>query len=305
VAAPLGSDPVARDVLEAGDVVAHVKRYHVRELLGEGGMGRVYRAYDPVLDRDVALKVMKSGVPEGERRRFHREALHGAKFCHPGFVRVYDLGLSEEGRVEWFAMEHLPGRDLEQIVRHCRRKGTTIPLRLLADVFRQVLGALQYSHDCRVVHRDVKPANMFVTRDPNTRFVTTKLLDFGIALDERDAHAVETLVCGDPRYMAPEQTRLGMRVDARADLYATGMSLYEAVTGHHPFEELLFGPAEDLLLAHRDVMPKPPSYHLRTDVPAAVACALDVVFAKACAKSPEDRFASARDMLRALWNVFE
>jgi serine/threonine-protein kinase len=103
--------------------------------------------------------------------------------------------------------------------------------------------------------------------------------------------------------MAPEQGVLGNRVDPRADIYAAGMSLYEAVTGHHPFEEHLGSSLSELILAHRHEMPRPPSYHLRTSTPASVACGLDVVFARACAKNPQDRFENARDMHRALRDV--
>ncbi len=301
--APPPDDDLADGRLAEGGVLSHLKRYEIRRLIGEGGMGRIYRAHDPVLGRDVAIKVMKPDVPEMERRRFHQEAIYGAHFCHPGVVRVYDLGAAAGGRVEWFAMECLPGRDVNDILERVRGKGAIIPLRLVADVFRQVLGALQYSHDCSVVHRDVKPANMFVTRDPNTKFVTTKLLDFGVARDLKRNSGSETYICGDPRFMAPEQQRLGYPVDGRADIYAAGMSLYEIVTGHHPFEDLLEAPVADLLTAHRMEMPRPPSYHLHTHTPAAVACGLDVVFAKACAKNPDDRFQSARDMHRALWDT--
>src|SRR5690606_17433378 len=113
------------------------------------------------------------------------------------------------------------------------------------DVLRQVLAALQYAHDCKIVHRDVKPANIFVTRDPNTRFITTKLLDFGIALD-LDATQTSEQMCGDPFYMAPEQTLPGAKIDARADIYSAGMSFYEIVTGLHPFGSLRDAPVHEL-----------------------------------------------------------
>ena len=287
-----------------GSIIAHVKQYQVEELVGEGGMGWVYRAFDPVLEREVALKIMKPDVPAAEQRRFRQEALYGARFLHPCMVRVYDtVGVPGQG-IAWIAMEYLPGRDLDDVIVRARRKKAAIPFRLVADVFRQILGGLQYAHDCGVVHRDVKPANMFVTRDPNTRFVTTKLLDFGVALDLRKDHA-ERILVGDPRYMAPEQQRMGVPVDPRADVYAAGMSLYEAVTGRHPLQEFLDGSRDDLLAAHRDHRPVPLSTWLPNKTPVELACGLDVVFEKATAKRPEERFQSASDMQQALGGVFE
>jgi len=289
-----------------GSIIAHVKQYQVREMVGEGGMGWVYRAHDPVLEREVALKVMKPDVPAEERRRFRQEALYGARFCHPGMVRVYDLvGVPGQG-ISWFVMEYLPGRDMENVIARARRKRSMIPMRLVADVFRQTLGALHYAHQCEVVHRDLKPANMFVTRDPNTRFVTTKLLDFGVALDLVRAASgpPETRLVGDPRYMPPEQAVLGHTIDGRADVYAAGMSLYEIATGVHPFEDTLGRSRAELLRAHRERSPVPLSNHLPNETPVTIACGLDVVFEKACAKDPRDRFASAADMASALSEVF-
>ncbi len=295
----------ATDVLTSGGIVAHVKQYELVERIGEGGMGWVYRAWDRVLEREVALKVMKPDVPPREQVRFRQEALYGAKFCHPAMVRVYDLvGVPGQG-ISWFAMEYLPGRDMENIIERTRRRGAAIPYRLIADVFRQVLGGLQYAHDCKVVHRDVKPANMFVTRDPNTRFVTTKVLDFGVALDQSGDRDPETFLCGDPRYMAPEQSRLNGEIDGRADIYAAGISLYEIVTGRHPFEDLVGSAgAKQLVTAHRERDPGQLSAHLPSSTPVELACGLDVVFTKACAKDPRDRFESAADMAAALRDVF-
>jgi len=263
-------------------------------------MGMVYRAHDPVLHRDVALKVLKPQVPKGERRRFRREALYGARFCHPGFVRVFDYA-QEEGR-EWFAMEYLPGQDMAVILRRAVARNKMIPLRLIADTFRQVLGALQYAHDCELVHRDVKPENMFVTRDPNTRFVTTKLLDLGVALDLATGEHEHGFV-GDPRYMAPEQAKPGARVDSRADVYAAGMALCEVLTARHPWPDLVDADAWTLLAAHRERPAPRPSDGMGHAVPAEVKAAVDLVVARACAKDPDDRFNTAREMHAALFDA--
>ena len=289
---------------ELGDLVRSHKRYEIVALVGEGGMGRVYRAWDPVLERDVALKILKPDVPATERARFRREALYGAKFCHPGVVRVFELVEEDRASGEtWFSMEYLPGKDMEAVIGRARARGKMIPFRLIADVFRQTLGALQYAHDCGVAHRDVKPANLFVTRDPNTKFVTTKLLDFGVALKLEEGEAQATQLVGDPRYMAPEQTRKALATDHRADIYAAGMALYHVVTTRHPFEHMLDASLHELMAAQRGEKPLPLSNFLPVETPVDVACGLDVVFERATAKDPEQRFSSARDMQSALYGV--
>ncbi|HLT35668.1 MAG TPA: serine/threonine-protein kinase [Enhygromyxa sp.] len=292
------------DRLGTGTMLAHTKQYRIEGCIGEGGMGFVYKAWDPVLERPVALKVMKPEVPESERDRFRREAIWGARFCHPSIARVFDLvGVPGQG-ISWFVMEFLPGRDLGTLISRARARKTAIPLRLIADVFRQILGALEYSHECQVVHRDVKPENMFVTRDPNTNFVTSKLLDYGVALDLSTPTHERHLV-GDPRYIAPEQTEHGRRVDGRADVYAAGMSLYEALSNRHPFADLLDrgAPLPVLLEAARARIPAPVSNFLSDELPAALVCGLEVVVDKAIAKDPEARFDSARAMQAALLEV--
>lgn len=290
--------PTAEETVRA---LAGQGRYTVVRLVGAGGMGHVYQAHDTVLERDVALKVMRSDVPASERRRFRREALLGARLLHPSLVRVYDMGFGSDGEAGWMAMEYLPGTDLLRLLEGARAKGRSLPWPALLRVMTQVLGALQYCHDCKVVHRDVKPANMFVTRDPNTRFLTTKLLDLGIALDlDGPGPGKIEVLCGDPNYMAPEQTVSGAAIDARADIYAVGVSLFELTTGTLPFEGLIDAPLAMLMAAHREGDPGPLSAHLPAHTPPELAERLDLVFARACAKRPEDRFQSAREMLAAL-----
>lgn len=303
--------PLHDDLVLSGDIVEvpveiespleHLDRYIVLRLVGAGGMGKIYQAYDKLLERHVALKVMHPDIPPRERRRFRREAILGARFLHPGLVRVYDMGVDAGGAAEWMAMEYLPGTDLLRLLEASRARGRALPWPDLLRMFSQVLAALQYCHDCRIVHRDVKPSNMFVTRDPNTRFVTTKLLDLGIALDlDAPPPGPQEPLCGDPNYIAPEQTMFGARLDARADIYAAGASLYELATGVLPFEELVEAPLTTLLAAHREVEPPPPSARMPADTPPELADRLDRVFARACAKQPARRFGSAREMLAAL-----
>lgn len=286
-------------LLEIGAQLAHVKRYDVISCVGEGGMGWVYQAHDPILQRDVALKVMKPEVID--RSRFRREAIYGARFCHPSIVRVFDMGAmgADDAGPEWFSMEYLPGTDMEDVIARVR-EGSSAPFLSVRDVFRQVLAALQYAHDCKVVHRDVKPANMFVTRDPNTGFVTAKLLDFGVALDLDGPTRSEVQIVGDPRYMAPEQTWLHVDVDGRADVYAAGLSLYEVLTGEHPFEELFYAPVKALVDAQRKRPLPLVSERLGGRVSAELAAGLDCLLLRACAKDPAERFSGAREMQQAL-----
>ncbi|HEY8379922.1 MAG TPA: serine/threonine-protein kinase [Nannocystis sp.] len=303
--ADLGEHLPGGDVIELpvelDSPLEHLERYTVLRLIGAGGMGKVYQAYDGLLERNVALKVMHPDIPEREKRRFRREAILGARLLHPGLVRVYDMGVDERGTTEWMAMEYLPGTDLLRLLDATRARGQAVPWPALVRGLSQVLAALQYLHDCRIVHCDVKPANMFVTRDPNTRFLTTKLLDLGIAYDLDGPRPSPTdPLCGDPNYLAPEQTVPGGRIDPRTDIYAVGVSLYELATGVLPFEELTTAPLQDLLLAHREHMPPPPSSRMPPDTPPELADRLDWIFARACAKDPERRYPSARAMQAAL-----
>jgi serine/threonine protein kinase len=150
------------------ELVIHSKQYRIVGTLGEGGMGTVYRAYDPLLERDVALKVMKEGLPAAARRCFRAEALYGARLCHPSLVRVFDLGILPDRGLEWFAMEYLRGKDLERLLLAARRKGLRFSLALVGQVFGGILDALAHAHAHGIVHRDVKPANIFVMREPGT-----------------------------------------------------------------------------------------------------------------------------------------
>jgi len=289
--------------LDSRELVIHSKQYRIVDTLGEGGMGTVYRAYDPVLERDVALKVMKAGLPAQARRCFRAEALYGARLCHPNLVRIFDLGIMPDRGLEWFAMEHLRGKDLERLLHGARRRGLRFSFTLVAQVFDGILDALDHSHRNGIIHRDVKPANIFVSRETHGTRVAAKLLDFGVAYDVRRLGEDEIERCGDPRYVAPEQALGGSAPDARTDVYAAGISLFEVVTGRHPFEDLLRSPSSTLIAAHCTRTPPLPSEQLPRELPAAVRCGLDVVFSKACAKDPDDRFASAADMRRALLDV--
>jgi serine/threonine-protein kinase len=296
VMADASEGPLATEELGPGALLTFTKQYRVLGRLGEGGMGKVLKAFDPIMNRYVALKVMKADVPESEQRRFRQEARLLGGFMHPGLVRVLDVGTTPDKGLYWFVMEFLEGKDIGGAL----ATGRPVPLHVVCEIFRQVLDALHYVHLRRIVHRDVKPANMFVTRDvvdPERRPV--KLLDFGVAKDLDAAPHDEPFIVGDPRYLPPEQSRPNGRVDPRSDVYALGMSFFEAITAHHPFEDS-FHDARALLRCQRERAPELPSTFMPADTTLECAQAVDDFFATACAKDPADRFANARAMQNAL-----
>jgi serine/threonine-protein kinase len=298
----LGEDEGVHDdeLLPPGAEIVQSKRFEIVEPLGEGGMGRIYRAYDPSMDRYVALKVLKPDVPEAEARRFQREAHIAANFSHPNLVRVLEVG--NQGQLRWLAMEYLRGRDIGDAI--ATRKA--LSFRVLVDVFSQTLEALEYIHLRKIAHCDIKPENIFITRDAyDRRLVVVKLIDFGIARNFDGPLELQTYVSGDPRYMPPEQGRLNFPIDHRVDLYALGMTFYESFCRRHPFENFLDMHPADLLQVHAEVQAPPPSHWLPTGTPPRLAAGFDQFFAKACAKDREQRHDSAREMKEELVALLE
>ncbi len=297
--------PVVRErnrTLKPGTAIDRGRGYEVVELVGEGGMGKVYKAFDPAMDRYVAIKLLKPHVPEAERERFVREARLASGFSHPNLVRVLDGGALADGETRWMAMEHLRGQDLGRLLDSQGRLAPSV----LVDIFSQILDALQYVHDRAIIHCDVKPENIFLTRDPlDRRIPMVKLIDFGIHRDLRPPLVLRKGISGDPRYMAPEQAVVNGRVDARGDLYSLGITFYESATGRHPFADVFGEPMETLLAAHSERTPPPPSQLLPGGVSRPFAQALDALVNKACHKFPEGRFDSAASMGRAVRRLGE
>lgn len=277
----------------------HSKQYRIVDLLGEGGMGIVYQAYDPMLERNVAIKVLKPGLPQALRHRFLAEARHGARLAHPHLARVYDLGIELDTGLDWFAMEFLQGRDLETLLQRARLKRLRLPTTLVGVVFDHVLDALQHAHDAGLVHRDVKPANIFVARRPGHDTISAKLLDFGVALDRR-RDPDNTDICGDPRYVAPEQILGEPDTNNRADIYAAGISLFEALAGWHPMESVIGQGTQALIQAHCEGELPPLSAALPGHWSATMRAGLEDVVRIACSKQASHRFTSAAAMRKAL-----
>lgn len=286
--------------LPPGTGVVQQKRFEIVERLGEGGMGKIYKAYDPTMDRYVALKVLKPDVPETEQSRFHREAVVSANFSHPNLVRVLEVGRNEN--FQWFAMEYLRGNDVGEVL--ARRR--YISFRVLVDIFGQSLDALHYIHTRKIAHCDIKPENIFITRDAyDRRLVIVKLIDFGIARDLEGPLELHTHITGDPRYMAPEQAVINGRIDHRVDLYALGVTFYEVVTTRHPVEEYFDLPPTELLALQVQHDFEPPSKYMPENTPPQLAASVDQFVARACAKNPEHRFADALEMKQAMEEMLE
>jgi serine/threonine protein kinase len=203
-----------------------IGKYRIVGEIGRGTMGEVYKAYDPVLKRNVALKTLaiRVGPADEALERFQREAQAAALLNHPNIVTIYDFG--EEDGLLYMAMELLDGMDLRDAIDRDELK--TLEEKL--DILDPVLAALDYAHAKGVVHRDVKPANIHIGRNRQI-----KIMDFGLARVSTSEMTQEGIVLGTPNYMSPEQA-LGDKVDGRSDLFSAGAVLYELLTGHKPFE---------------------------------------------------------------------
>ena len=260
-------------------------RYELDGVVGRGGMAEVFRARDIRLDRVVAVKTLREDLARDAtfQARFRREAQSAASLNHPSIVAVYDTGEDNEGpsHVPYIVMEYVDGRTLRDLLRDDRR---LLPERAL-EITDGVLRALEYSHRSGIVHRDIKPGNVMLTRSGQV-----KVMDFGIARAVSDAQATMTQtaqVIGTAQYLSPEQAR-GERVDARSDLYSTGCLLYELLTGRPPF---LGDSPVAIAYQHVRENPIPPS-RVDPEVPQWA----DAIVLRAMAKDPRDRYQSAAEM---------
>ena len=267
--------------------IGHIGRYALKHHLGEGGLGTVYAAHDPLLSRLIAVKTLNVEVAESERAAFNsmflNEARAAAGLSHTHIVTVFDAGISDNRA--YIAMELLKGRDLRQL----RKEGWRPTPAQAALIVRRVADALGYAHSRGVVHRDVKPANIFMISRSQP-----KVLDFGIAriAHQREPHGPDSeIAAGSPYYMAPEQAR-HENVDRRADVFSLGVVLYELLTDAKPFRGNTLEEITDAVLNH-----EPP---LANEVDPAVPAALAEIAAKALAKNPELRYRSARAFARDL-----
>jgi tRNA A-37 threonylcarbamoyl transferase component Bud32 len=261
-------------------------RYELEQLIGEGAFARTYRARDTRLARVVAVKLLRSHYAADPNflDRFRREARSAAKVDHPNVVHVYDYG-GHDGAY-FLVLQYVSGRDLKQVI----EESAPLPPADAIRITREILSGLAAIHAAGIIHRDIKPQNVLIGWDGVPR-----VTDFGIAYEDGQSRLAgltsHGTTLGTPAYMAPEQAR-GEPVSAATDLYAVGVVLFEMLTGRLPFE------AENtlaMMVAHIEQTPSPPS-SFQSGVPPE----LDVVVLRALAKAQKDRFASTREMERAL-----
>ena len=268
---------------------SQIGRYVVQGVLGRGGMGVIYRAHDPEIDRIVAIKLILADLLEGADRadfiaRFRREAQAAGRCAHPNIVAVHDFALHEGN--PFLAMEFVDGVTLAQVMAGVQARSERMPVTTAASIIQQVLLALEAAHALGVVHRDIKPANIMLTADNRV-----KVADFGISRLGSSSLTQDGAMVGTPSYMSPEQCR-GEKVDARSDLYSVGAVLFELLAGRKPFPGK--GPVEVISQLLNE-----PAPHLATLVPD-VSAAMAGVVRRALAKQPAQRFGSAIEMATAL-----
>ncbi|MGW7546939.1 protein kinase domain-containing protein [Streptomyces sp. NPDC054770] len=264
-------------------------RYQLRDLLGEGGMASVHLAYDAVLDRQVAIKTLHTelGREQAFRERFRREAQAVAKLTHTNIVSVFDTGEDEldGSTMPYIVMEYVEGRPLGSVLDEDVRQHGAMPADKALKITADVLAALEISHEMGLVHRDIKPGNVMMTKRG-----VVKVMDFGIARAMQSGVTSMTqtgMVVGTPQYLSPEQA-LGRGVDARSDLYSVGIMLFQLVTGRLPFDA-----DSPLAIAYAHVQEEPVA---PSSINRALPPAVDALVARALKKNPNERFPTAESM---------
>ncbi|MBN1965030.1 MAG: protein kinase [Anaerolineae bacterium] len=264
--------------------------YTIIEILGHGGMGRVYRGYDESLERYAAVKVIDTqsvaeDVREEYQRRFTREAKAIAHLNHPNIVGIYQFGEVEEQSLNFMAMQFIEGQDLRFIMHDLHEQGKLIPPQVMLGVVRDIAEALDYAHQNDVIHRDIKPSNIMVT--PEGRAVLT---DFGLVLTVQEGTIGNTF--GSAHYIAPEQAISSAQAVPQSDLYSLGVVLYEMMTGQVPFDD---PSTMSVALKHLNDPPPQP-----TLLNPSISPAIENVIMRTLRKHPGERYRDGRAMTLAL-----
>jgi serine/threonine-protein kinase len=269
-------------------MISTLGRYKIVSEIGQGAMGVVYKAVDPIIDRTVAIKTINLNLSRQEleeyEARFQQEIKAAGRLNHPNIVTIYDVGKTEQ--VAYMAMEFLEGQELKDMI----ASGKLPPADQVVDIISQVADGLWFAHQQDIVHRDVKPSNIMVLRGG-----IAKITDFGIArLPNSAVKTMTGLILGSPRYMSPEQV-IGKAIDARSDIFSLGVVLYEALTGVAPFDG---DNVNAIMYATVNTTPPAPSSHNRSLPPM-----LDLIAAKAMAKLLEDRYQTIKEFADDLREV--
>ncbi len=263
-----------------------IGRYELLRVLGRGAMGIVYAARDPIIDRQVALKTLRLDLDADQtaefRERFLREARAAGRLNHPNIVSVHDVGEDPATGLAYIAMEFVEGRDLKQLLASGHRFRPSEAARIVAEVAT----ALDYAHQMKVVHRDVKPANIILTRDG-----TAKITDFGVARLESSNLTVEGQFIGTPNFMSPEQIT-GRPVDGRSDLFSLGVVLFFLLTGQRPFTGESMHEVTLRIVQAQCPIP--------STVDLTLPPAFNPILLRALEKSPEKRFQSGAELAAVL-----
>ena len=254
-------------------------RYEIIRSIGEGGMANVYLAHDIILDRDVAIKVLRGDLANDEKfvRRFQREALAASSLSHPNIVEMYDVG--EDNGNYYIVMEYVDGKTLKQVI----KKRGSLTLSEAIDIMLQLTDGISHAHDSYIIHRDLKPQNILIKDDG-----TIKITDFGIAMAMNSTQLTQTnSVMGSVHYLPPEQAS-GKGSTIRSDIYSMGILFYEILTGKLPFKG---ENAVEIALKHmRDPLPSVRSQN------SAISQSIENIILKATAKNPKNRYHDAKEM---------
>lgn len=258
-------------------------RYEIIRVLGEGGMANVYLANDTILDRKVAVKVLRGDLATDEKfvRRFQREALSASSLNHPNIVEMYDVG--EDDGNYYIVMEYVEGKNLKQLI----KRRTKLSLIEVIDIMKQLTDGIAHAHDSFIIHRDIKPQNMLILDSG-----LVKITDFGIAVALNSTQLTQTnSVMGSVHYLPPEQAA-GRGATFKSDIYALGIMMYELITGSLPFK----GENAVEIALKQLKEPIPSVREFDSSIPQSV----ENIILKACAKNPKNRYENAREMYQDL-----